>query len=298
MPSRNKKKHKKKGKEKKKGSTASEASVVEQLVDSLSLGCSDLKEVDRQCRKLAAVKIDDEDLFKQPPLPPTDEDCPICFLRMPILSTGKMFKSCCGKVLCCGCTYAVMELSGYPLCPFCRIPMPTSEREANNTKKKLVKAGHSEALYDHGCDYRGGHGVETDHTKALELWHRASLLGHAKSHHNIGYAYDFGHGVERDNKIASQFYKLAAMRGDVDARYNLGVHDCANHNNGSGLKHFMMAVERGDNDSLNMIQRLYSHGHATKDDYVNALRSYQTYLGEIRSSQRDEAAADERYRYY
>jgi len=37
----------------------------------------------------------------------------------------------------------------------------------------------------------------------------------------------------------------------------------------------------------------------SKEDYTNASRLYQEYLGEIKSKQRDEAAAfHERYRYY
>ena len=38
---------------------------------------------------------------------------------------------------------------------------------------------------------------------------------------------------------------------------------------------------------------LYSKGHATKEDYTKALQ-LQTYLGEIKSDQRDKA----NYRYY
>ena len=40
-------------------------------------------------------------------------------------------------------------------------------------------------------------------------------------------------------------------------------------------------------------------GHATKDDYAKALRAYQAYLAEIKSAQRDAAAAARaNYRYY
>ena len=61
----------------------------------------------------------------------------------------------------------------------------------------------------------------------------------------------------------------------------------------------MIAVGDGNADSLHMIQKLYSDGHITKEDYTQALRLYQEYLGEIKSAQRDEAAAaDEQYRYY
>ena len=38
-------------------------------------------------------KISDEELFKQPP--PAYGDCPICFLRIPRLESGRFYMSCC-----------------------------------------------------------------------------------------------------------------------------------------------------------------------------------------------------------
>ena len=44
---------------------------------------------------------------------------------------------------------------------------------------------------------------------------------------------------------------------------------------------------------------MYKDGHVAKDHYTNALRSYQAYLNEIMSDQRDKAAAfDAEYKYY
>ena len=61
----------------------------------------------------------------------------------------------------------------------------------------------------------------------------------------------------------------------------------------------MIAIKGGDNDSLKKIQELYSNGYATRGAYTKALQSYQAYLGEIKSAQRDEAAAvDEERPYY
>ena len=45
----------------------------------------DCEEHIRLAAERAAAKLYDEKLFKQPPL---EEDCPICFLRMPLLNTG------------------------------------------------------------------------------------------------------------------------------------------------------------------------------------------------------------------
>ena len=64
------------------------------------------------------------------------------------------------------------------------------------------------------------------------------------------------------------------------------------------LKHWMIAVKDGDADSLKGIKLLYSRGHATKDDYAKALHCFQAYQAEIKSDQRDEAAADGNYKYY
>ena len=61
----------------------------------------------------------------------------------------------------------------------------------------------------------------------------------------------------------------------------------------------MIAAGDGRNESVKNMQHLYKHGLATKEDYSNALRAYQKYLDEIRSEQRDKAAAaDDQDKYY
>ena len=65
------------------------------------------------------------------------------------------------------------------------------------------------------------------------------------------------------------------------------------------LKHHMIAVGFGDNDSLEKIKLLFMNGQATKEDYAKALRVYQAYLVEIKSPQRDQAAAfNDNYKSY
>ena len=50
----------------------------------------------KACKKRAA-ELRDEALFKEPP--PRD-DCPICFLPLPLEAGESTFKSCCGKIIC------------------------------------------------------------------------------------------------------------------------------------------------------------------------------------------------------
>ena len=60
----------------------------------------------------------------------------------------------------------------------------------------------------------------------------------------------------------------------------------------------MIAVEDGYSDSLKEVQDFYSKGYVSKDVYIEALRAYQKYLDEVKSIQRDQAAAArEDYKY-
>ena len=250
------------------------------------------------------TKINDEELFKQPP--PLYEDCPICFLRIPTLQSGSKYNICCGKTICSGCAYApVYDNQGNIVvgkkCAFCRVPAPTSEGGIVKRLGKRVEADDPIAIYHLGMYYRDGlHGFKQDCNKALELYHRSGELGHIDAYCNIGYLYKFGLGVEVDEKKAIHYYELAAMKGDVVARSNLGNKELKAGDLDRALKHYVIAVRDGYSKSLDTIKQLYSNGHATKEDYTKALRLYQEYLGEIKSGQRDEAAAfdSEKYRYY
>jgi tetratricopeptide (TPR) repeat protein len=253
----------------------------------------------KECRRRAA-ELHDEELFKHPP----PDDCPICFLRLPTLGSGSTYMSCCGKVICSGCSYApVYDDQGnkvdHQKCPFCRTPAPKTKKMVAQYKIR-EQAGDPIAMFKIGifCRY-GRNGFPQDYTKTLELWHRSAELGYAKAYASIGFAYENGRGVERDEKKATHYYELAAMKGDEDARYNLGQTEMRLGNMTRAAKHFMNAVDCGDGGSLNEIKHLYSIGHVTKEDYTTALRSYQEYLGEIKSIQRDEAAAfSDELRYY
>jgi len=248
-------------------------------------------------------RVSDEELFKPPP--PKEEDCPICFLRMPSKGSGYRYYSCCGKTICCGCAYAPLyDDQGNKVdnhkCPFCRIPNPKSGEEVVKRMKKRREVGDVMAIYNLACDYRDGTcGYPQDYTKALELYHRAAELGSATANSSIGSVYYYGEGVEIDLKKAFHYYEVAAIGGNVKARFNLGNHEASAGDMERALKHHMIAARGGYADSLKRIKQMYTNGHATKDDYTKALQSYQAYLGEIKSDARDAAAAlSDELRYY
>ena len=242
-------------------------------------------------------KISDEELFKQPPT----EDCPICFLRMPYLGKGRRYQTCCGKVICSGCVHAVEESGAHSLCPFCRSPHPDSDKEMFKREKNRVKEkDDAQAMYNIGVyNSEGFHGYPQDYAKALELWHRSGERGYAGAYCSIGNAYQRGEGVKVDMKKAQYYYELAALGGSASARLNLGNIEILTGNTERALKHYMVSVTGGNDTCLKQIQHLFSQGRVTKQYYREAVRAYQEYLREIKSSQRDEAAAaHEDFRYY
>jgi len=260
----------------------------------------------RECKRRAA-ELHDENLFKQPPQ--QCEDCPICFLQIPFLLTGSKWYACCGKTICSGCVHApiydnegnmvadtVYDNGGNAVtdktCPFCRTPGPTSNEEAVERTKNRVKVGDAIAIYNLGAYYHHGEaGFSQDYDKALELWQQAGKLGYATAYYNIGICYYNGEGVEMDKKKARHYLELAAIGGNVKARHNLGAFEANAGNPDRAIKHYMIALTNGNNDSLKGIQVIFKKGYATKEDYEKALRYRQEYLGNIRSEQRDKAAA-------
>ena len=243
----------------------------------------------KECKK-RAVELHEEKLFELPPL--EYEDCPICLLRMPNLHTGRRYMSCCGKVICSGCIHAVqMRDGGMGLCPFCRTPATSSDKLIRDYEKRM-EAGDAIAIHEIGVHYfHGDNSHPQDIRKALEFYKRAGDLGHAESYNNIGVAYFHGQGVGVNMKKAKHYYELAAMGGHDKARNSIGRTEAQLGNSNKALKHWTIASRGGNSRSVVNVKMLYLEGNATKEDYTKAVQSYQAYLREVKSDQRDEAAA-------
>ena len=84
----------------------------------------------------------------------------------------------------------------------------------------------------------------------------------------------------------------------MTARHNLGVYEHKAGNVDKTMKHFVIAAGCGHAKALKHIRSLFMNGNATRDNYEEALRAYQQYAEEVRSDQRDKAAAfRENYKY-
>ena len=244
------------------------------------------------CKKRAA-ELHDEVLFK---VPPPREECPICMLPPPVYGnhTGMTFYSCCGKHICNGCIYAMIETGGknMKLCPFCKTSQARSEEEELQWVKKLMEKGNAYAFYQLAGYYAQGiYDLPQNQAKVNELYLKAGELGCANAYYNLGIAYQEGTGVEVDKKKAKHYYELAAMGGNLEARHNLGCFEGQAGNYQQAFKHFIISASAGYKDSLGVIKHGYTSGHVTKEEYANTLREYQKNQDETKSEARDIALA-------
>jgi hypothetical protein len=78
------------------------------------------------------------------------------------------------------------------------------------------------------------------------------------------------------------------MGGNALARHNLGILEKRAGNMTRAMKHWMISAAAGRDDSLKAIRE---HGHVTKDDFEKALRAHFDAKNEMKSDQREAAAA-------
>ena len=221
---------------------------------------------------------------------PEDDECPICNLPLPLDDRQSSFKACCMKRVCKGCILAARN-RGMTDCPFCRAPIP-DEGEIIAMVQKRADAGDPMAIYRLGCSYFfGQYGLEKDVAKAVELYERAAELGVKEAHFNLGNLYYEGTDVPKDTARAIRHLEAAAMSGHVGARHNLGLEKGMAGDDDLALQHCMIATKLGQQYSLDTVKRMFMGGLATKADYAEALRGYQSTVEEMRSPDREEAKA-------
>ncbi|MDB4430403.1 zinc finger MYND domain-containing protein [bacterium] len=246
----------------------------------------------KACEKRVS-ELHDDALFKEHP---PREDCPICFLPLPLDPGQTNFHPCCGKIICNGCIYAMKEEAcgrgKIELCAFCREPEPSSAEEATKQIKKLMEADNADAFHNLAGYYEDGiKGMPQDFAKANELWLKAGELGCVEAYFKLGFSYNNERGVEMDKKKAMHYYELAAMSGDVHARHNLGFQEGKAGNYHRAMKHFRLAANAGYKKSLDMVKKGYMDGIVTKDEYASTIRAYHQRVDETTSDDRDKAEA-------
>ena len=246
---------------------------------------------EEECVKRAA-ELRDEILFKQPESTHLG-DCPICCLPVPIGSTSEskfILMSCCSKSVCNGCHYADQkreaESRRQHKCPFCRTVMPKTDEELNELLMKRIEVNDPDAM----CAMGGERWEEGDYEAAFEYWTRAAALGDIGAHYILSNLYWKGRGVEKDEERELYHLTEASLGGHPEARYNLGCTEEQHGRMDRAAKHWIIAANLGDDDSLEAVKILYKHGYVSKEDFAAALRGHYAAIDAMKSPQRDEAA--------
>jgi hypothetical protein len=261
--------------------------------------------------KLRAAELRDEALFKDPP---PKEDCPICFLPMPVQLINcvslppatissvpindcaneheelakidtKHYYSCCGTSICGGCIFTFCMSGMLETCPFCKSEQYTkTDEDRVEELMKRVEVNDAGAIYALGNHYNNGNiGLQQDREKALELWTQAAALGSSQAHCYLGNNYNKG----GDLKKTKFHMEAAAMAGHEVARFNLGVIVAESGNMERALKHWIISASAGHFVAMHHLRTCYENGIVSRESIDSTLTAYNNSCTEIRSEARD-----------
>jgi len=242
-----------------------------------------------ECKK-KMIELRDNDLFT-PPEGSHLGECPICCLPLPlpIVASKSTFMGCCSKSICIGCEYANTERERKAglrqRCPYCREPTTKSKEEWNKIIMKRIKKNCPAAM----CHIGATRYNEGDYKTAFKYLTKAAELGYTEAHYVLSVMYQLGQGVEKDAEKEIYHLEEAAIGGHPGAGHNLGCFEGINGRYERAKKHFIIAANLGHHESLKGLMALYKEGHASKEEYADALRAYQTAVDETKSAEREKA---------
>ena len=249
-----------------------------------------LKDIEGAPKK-TEIEVTDEILFKQPESSHLG-DCPICIIPLSLSENQWKTTGCCSQTICIGCNFAnqrreyEMNMRLEPKCPFCRVPIPKTEKQNSRNRRKRREANDPYALRDQGARYL----QKGDYKGAFQYLTKAAELGEVTAHYYLSIMYDLGH-VKKDEKKRLYHLEQAAIGGHPSARYNLGHHEWVNKRHDRALRHFMIAARQGDDDTIKWLMKAFKGGNISKECLAAALRAHQAAVDETKSPQRAEAEA-------
>eukprot|EP00956_Cyclotella_meneghiniana_P004046 scaffold4911_cov47-Cyclotella_meneghiniana.AAC.4 len=245
--------------------------------------------------------IPDEELFKVPSTNEEDDDCPICCIPLDLDESSLVYKECCGKTICIGCAFEMdtndRSREQDAPCPFCRTPYHKNDQEYQRRMDKLIDENNSnidskkKALFHMGyCYFEGKQGLPQSYSKSIEYMIRSAQLGYSTANYNLGCVYRKGDGVKEDTRIAVYYWSLASIQGSSKARHSLAAYALNTDNDiRRAMKHYRIAAEQGNPNSMAIITASVLRGHVTKAEYDEILAIHNQALDSRQSERRDRA---------
>eukprot|EP00984_Skeletonema_dohrnii_P019046 scaffold9045_cov78-Skeletonema_dohrnii-CCMP3373.AAC.2 len=239
------------------------------------------------CKERAA-ELWDEILFKQPESSHVG-DCPICCLPLSLDNEKSPVFSCCITTVCMGCVLANRKREKQNklqhACPFCRRPMAKTQKDSETNYIKRAAVNDPRALVQVGIY----HNKRGDHQSAVEHFAKAAALNSVEAHHMLSVSYRNGIGVEKDKKQEVYHLEQAAIGGHPLSRCHLGCVEEGNGRLDRAVKHWIIAANLGDDDSIKALKNCYELEVVSKENYASALRGYQAAIDATKSPQREAA---------
>ena len=238
------------------------------------------------CKKRVA-ELEDERLYGQGRERPEDDFCPVCTLPIPVpMQEHAYVNVCCMKRICMGCSWAYISKSKKDDCPFCRASL-SDDNELAKVQARVDAKDPAAITMLGDFHYFGKHGLERNFQRSLSLWREAADRGSAEAQMKLGTCYSSGDGVKQDEAKARYHWGKSACLGHMGARHNLGVVESTSGNFERAVRHWMISAKMGVKDSLDNIKVMFAAGHATKQQYREALVGYQAATEETKSHERE-----------
>jgi len=152
---------------------------------------------------------------------------------------------------------------------------------------RRVEANDPAATYQAGviCSKEG------DYKGAAAYFTKAAGSGDISAHFDLSGMYREGEGVEKDEKKHLHHLEQAAIGGHPNARHNLAIFEWKSGRAERTVKHFIIAANMGNDESLESLKKCYGMGLVSKEKFAAALRGHQAAVDAMKSPHRDKAKA-------
>ena len=256
-----------------------------------------------QLASLKVAGVGDPELWK--PHPPTEE-CPVCFVPLPLAENERSYWACCGKLICDACTAETLRAGNVinakrakkklpaldGACSFCRTVAKASKSEY----EERIRKGDGQAacylakLYRDG--YRDGDAdmnIPQDIVKSFELFHHAAHdLGSSDAKAELGRMYSCGEdGAPEDETKGREYLEDAIKMGNVSARNTLAIIEAQEDNIDLAIRHWKLAAAAGDELSMKNLWQCFHQGTLEKAELVEALRAHKEACDAMNSVERE-----------
>ncbi len=155
-------------------------------------------------------------------------------------------------------------------------PKAAAPKQLTAEKAKAGK-GNVQSMYNVGCYYYYGTGVQVNFLTASQWLTKAANKNHVDAMLLLADIYDEGgSGVKKDATKCLSWYKKAAAKGSSDAAYELGEKyengDGVTENMVEAVKWYTIAAEKGDGDAMIALAFCYMDGDGVTADQTEGRR--------------------------